>query len=251
MPKWLSVVNLSDPYDRKARLLPAVLCILPLLPASAALGGPVGEWIKLVLGGVGIGAVIAVGLSHAASACGNRVQKKLWPRWPSDSPTNRWLHPNEKKTSAQQRALWYDAIQRLLGIDLKAAVETDKKQEIEAAINDAVAALRNLFWKRAEAERLHMHNVDYGFARNLTGMFPIWGSFLVGSAAACWWTYWNLDPHALLWAVVATVLALVLLPIGVWVLPAYVRAKATYYAESFFATLMAVDKASSPRPVAT
>ena len=247
MPKWLSVVNLSDAYERKARLLPAVLCVLPLLPTSAALGGPVLEWIKLELGGVGLGAVIAVGLSHAASACGNRLQQKLWPRWPNDSPTNRWLYPAEKKTSEQQRELWYGAIHRLVGIDLKAAAATEKKQEIEAAVNGSVAALRNLFWNRPEAERLRMQNVDYGFARNLTGMFPIWGSLLLASAVACWVTYWKFDEHALLWAVVATVLALVLLPIGYWVLPAYVRTKASYYAESFFATLMAVDQAERQR----
>jgi hypothetical protein len=136
-------------------------------------------------------------------------------------------------------------------IDLRAAVQTDKKQEIEAAINDAVAGLRNLFWNRPEAERLRMQNVDYGFARNLTGMFPIWGSFLVASAVACWLTYWKVDERAVLWAVVATVLALVLLPIGFLVLPGYVRAKATYYAESFFATLVAVDKANQQPPAPT
>jgi hypothetical protein len=45
----------------------------------------------------------------------------------------------------------------------------------------------------------------------------------------------------LLWAIVSTILALTLLPIGIWVLPDYVRRKATYYAESFFGTLRAID----------
>ena len=31
--KWRSYANLSDHYDRKARFLPAVLSVLPLLPA--------------------------------------------------------------------------------------------------------------------------------------------------------------------------------------------------------------------------
>jgi hypothetical protein len=46
-----------------------------------------------------------------------------------------------------------------------------------------------------------------------------------------------------LWAVVSTLLALVLVPVALWVLPGYVRTKATYYAESFFGTLRAVDQA--------
>lgn len=241
MPKWLSFANLSDHYERKARLLPAILCVLALLPASAALGGPFLEWVKLVLGGVGIGSIVAVGLSHMASAMGNRLQEKLWPRWPHDSPTNRWLHPDEHRTSTQQRELWYGAVKRLVGVDIGAAVAAG--EEVEATINDAVFALRNLFWQRPEAERLRMHNVDYGFARNLTGLRSIWVGFLLLSAASCWFAYFVIGRDALLWAIVSTLLTLVLLPIALWVLPGYVRTKAKYYAESFFGTVWAVDEA--------
>ena len=240
---WLSYANLSDRYERKARFLPAVLSVLPLLPASAALGGPFLEWVKLVLGGVGIGTVIAVGLSHAASAMGNRLQESLWPRWPHDSPTNRWLHPGEERTSRQQRELWYGAVKRLVGIDIPAAVASG--EDVEATINDAVSALRSLFWERPEAGRLRMHNVDYGFARNLTGMRPIWVGFLLASTTACWVAYFVIDSDALLWTIVSTLLALVLVPVALWVLPGYVRTKATYYAESFFGTLRAVDQAQA------
>ena len=184
---WLSYANLSDHYERKARFLPAVLSVLPLLPASAALGGPFSEWVKLILGGGGIGAIVAVGLSHAASAMGNRLQVRLWQRWPHDSPTNRWLHPGETRTSKQQRELWYAATRRLVGIDIGEAVTSGN--EIEATINDAVSSLRSLFWERPEADRLRMHNVDYGFARNLTAMRPIWVGFTLASTVACWVAY--------------------------------------------------------------
>lgn len=53
----------------------------------------------------------------------------------------------------------------------------------------------------------------------------------------------EIDSNALLWTVVSTLLALVLIPMAFWVLPGYVRTKATYYAESFFGTLRAVDEA--------
>jgi hypothetical protein len=240
---WLDFANLSDEYERKARFLPAVLTALPLLPASAALGGPALEWGKLVLGGVGIGAIVAVGLSHAASAMGNRLQKQLWPRWPYDSPTNRRLHPADESVSRQQRELWYAAVKRLVGIDLAAAVESGV--EIDATIDNAVSALRNLFWDRAEASRLRLHNIDYGFARNLTGMRAIWVAFLVASAAACWIAYFAIDGSALLWSNVSTLLAIILVPTAFWILPGYVRAKAVHYAESFFGTLMAVDRAKA------
>ena len=240
---WLSYASLSDHYERKARFLPAVLSLVPLLPMSAALGGPLSEWLKLLLGGVGIGAVVAVGLSHAASAMGNRLQEKLWPRWPHDSPTNRWLHPSEERTSKQQRELWYAATRRLVGIDIGVAVTSGK--EVEATINDAVRNLRNHFSEHHETKRLRMHNVDYGFARNLTGMRPIWVVFVVVSTTACWFAHIVTDKDVLMWAVVSTLLAIMLVPLAFWVLPGYVRTKATYYAESFFGTLTAVDRVES------
>ena len=238
---WLSYANLSDQYERKARFLPAVLSLIPLLPASAAWGGPFVEWLKLVLGGAGIGAVVAVGLSHLASAMGNQIQATLWPRWPHDAPTNRWLHPDEGKASKQQRELWYASLKRLVGVDIRGAVASG--EEVEATINDAVSALRALLWDRTEAQRLRMHNVDYGFARNITGMRPIWMTFLVAGTAGCWVSYFVVGDEALLWAIVSTVLAMVLIPIGVWVLPDYVRTRAVYYAESFFGALTSLDRA--------
>lgn len=242
---WLDYANLSDHYERKARFLPAVLSVLPLLPVAAAWGSPFIGWIELVLGGAGIGAVVASGLSHVASAMGNRLQNELWPCWPHDSPTNRWLHPSEERISGQQRELWYAAVKRLVGIDIAAAVAAG--DQVEAVINDAVASLRNLFWKRPEAERLRLHDVDYGFARNLTGMRPIWMGFLLVGTVACWLSYILFGADALMSALVSTLLSLIFVPVGIWVLPGYVRTKATYYAESFFGTLRATDEAQPSR----
>src|SRR5690606_13686371 len=91
----LSYLNLSSQYERKARLLPGLLCAMALAPVGAAYGTPLGDWIALVATGLGLWAVCGVGLSHLASAAGNRYQEKLWPRWPYDAPTNRWLHPED------------------------------------------------------------------------------------------------------------------------------------------------------------
>ena len=120
-------------------------------------------------------------------------------------------------------------------------------EEVEATINDAVSALRNLFWKRSEAERLRMHNIDYGFARNLTGMRPIWVWFTLASTTACWIAYSVSDKDVLMWAIVSTLLTLMLVSFAFWILPGYVRTKATYYAESFFGTLTAVDRVHTKR----
>ena len=92
-----------------------------------------------------------------------------------------------------------------------------------------------------------MHNIDYGFARNLTGMRAIWVGFTLASTTAYWIAYFLADKDVLMWAIVSTLLALMLIPLAFWVLPGYVRTKATYYAESFFGTLTAVDRVHTKR----
>lgn len=247
---WLSYLKLSDAYDRKARFVPGLLAMLPLLPAAAAYQVGAQHWTAAVVSDVGLGAVIAVALSHLSSAFGNRLQRRLWPDWPHDAPTNEWLQPGSKMTSAQQRQLWYEALREITGLDLAHATAAGPPRETTRAINDAVGRLRNMLWQAPEGERLRLHNADYGFARNLTGLRLLWIPFSLGSMLSCWAGFFWLD-HALLWAVVSTIVAAAIVPIGLFVLPTYVRDKARHYAESFFAALMAFHSARGTADAST
>jgi len=239
---WLNYVNLSDDYERKARFLPAVLSLLPLLPLAPALGIPTSAWLGALLGGTGIAAVLSVGLSHLSSALGNRFQKHMWPRWPHDAPTNRWLNPDDSSRSAQQRAVWYAAIKRLTNLDIEAAAAADDCIELEAVINDAVAELRNRLWDSEHAKRLKIHNCDYGFARNLTGLRLVWLPLSLVSAAATWIAHLHASAE-LVWPVIATAIAALGFVFAFGVLPDYVRRKADHYAETFFAAALDLDRA--------
>jgi hypothetical protein len=194
---------------------------------------------------VGLAAAIAVLLSYLASAFGNRFQLALWPDWPHDSPTHRWLQPGNEEVSRQQRELWYEAIRALTGLDIAVAANQGTPDEVRRVINDAVAALRPRLSQGAEGERLRLHNTDFGFARNLTGLRVIWRPLTVSSSVGCWiglvWFH-----CALVWALVSTGLVLVALPVGWYVLPGYVRVKAHQYAESFFSALMVLRATTAP-----
>jgi len=246
---WLNFVNLSDHFERKARFLPAVCSFLPLLPVGTTFGTPILEWGELLIAGVGIGAVMAVALSHFASAFGNRLQAKLWPDWPHDAPTNKWLHPDEKSVSMQQKQRWYQAIKNLVQIDIQKAVAAGEPDELKATINDSVKALRSYIWKKPEAERTQLHNIDYNYARNLTGLRSVWTTFALGSLIGCWYAYiWN--NGSILWAIVSTVIAIGALVLAT-LLPSYVRKKAHYYAESFFAAVVTLSDSRSQHPIKT
>ena len=233
---WLRYFNLSDPYERKARFIPAVLSVLPLFPIAGAFGisflGP----LNFLLAGVGLAAVLAVLASHIASAFGNRLQERMWPDWPHDSPTNRFLQPDDESISKQQKLRWYQAIKELLNLDIAQAVEEGDNNEVRAVINDAVRELRNRLWKSPVGERVNLHNNDYGFARNFTGFRCVWLSLALVSLVGCWVKYgWH--GGSIFWAIVSTAIAIGTLVLA-YILPNYVRQKANHYAESFFAAVV-------------
>jgi hypothetical protein len=235
----LSYLNLSDEYERKTRFIPAVLTIAAFVPAAIALSLPYETWLTSLFAGVGMAAAFSVAISHIASAMGNRLQRQLWPRWPHDAPTNRWLHPVDASRSSQQKQLWYDAIRRLTNLDIFPL--TDDPQ-LEAVINDAVVQIRTRLWKSGHADRLRVHNSDYGFARNLTGLRSVWIFGLLVSTTVCWLKTYR-GELSIAWPLATTLLLIAGVAFAYFVLPNYVRQKADQYAESFFGSLTNLDAA--------
>lgn len=238
--EWLSYFNLSDYYERKARFLPGLLSVMVLIPVSAAFEWPLITWLNLLIAGVGSVAAISVGISHLASAAGNRLQEKLWPRWPYDAPTNAWLHPDDNSRSSQQKVAWYASIKRLTGLDVPASIN-HSGNEIESLINDAVSTLRYRLRNSEYADRLAIHNTDYGFARNFTGLRPIWFIFSVLSCGGCWYAY-LMGKGQFIWGIVSSMILFLSFILAFFILPRYVQQRARHYAESFFGALVEYDR---------
>lgn len=227
--------KLMDRYEIKARLFPALLACLPIAPGLAALGATGLDWAsKLALEG-GIAAVCLVGLSYLASAAGNRYQRRLWPRWPHDAPTNRWLHPDDTHLSTQQKLIHYKQILDIVDLDLQHASRTDDSTELENTINDAVRGLRTRFKSIENRSLLQIHNEDYGFARNFAGLATFWISFSMASSVLAWIAYIRTETD-LIWAVVATI-TLVLAIAVVSPLKRFVYQRAEQYADTFLGML--------------
>lgn len=231
----LSFFSLSDEYERKARFFPAILTIIFFLPAAFALGVPLIDWLTIVLTGVGISSIIAIGLSHLASAFGNRFQKILWPNWPYDSPTNMRLHPSNSIISIQQKQQWYAIIYKLTSLNVS-SIPIENNDEIETTINDAVTQIRTRVWKLPIADRLRLHNIDYGFARNLAGFRIVWLSGSTIVSIICWVAFFKMKAN-LNWCIISSLIAIIAYPLAFFILPDYVRIKANHYADSFFDVL--------------
>lgn len=233
--KALSYLNLSDSYERKARFAPSLLALFTFLPGAIVLSVPLLGWVTALVTGFSVAALVCVGMSHLASAMGNRFQRKLFPEWPFDSPTNLRLSPLDATCSKEQKQLWYDKIKAITGLTIQEA-PVDSRDELDNLINDAVTAVRTSFWKHPNADRLHTHNADYGFARNFAGLAPVWLSLSVVSCVICWGGVFVATSN-IGWAIVSTAVVVGLCLLDRFVMPDYVKAKAGHYADSFFNAL--------------
>ena len=198
--------------------------------SSAQLG-----WLTSLLTGGGLATACPVALAYFASAAGRHYERKLWPRWPYDAPTNHWLNPNDTTCSQQQKERWYAAIQKIIGIDIPSVAANGDQQELDRVINDAVRALRTFFRGKEGHSLLVIHNEDYGFARNLTGLRLVWLPLSVVSVVAAWLGY-AITGVGLFWGLMAIAILLMCLVL-LRSLPGYVRQRADRYAESFFGML--------------
>ena len=234
--------KLTDRYEVKARLLPAFLSSFSVAPIIGALGSEYWAWwAGLPIGG-GVSVACAIGLMYVASAAGRFYEKKLWPRWPLDAPTNRWLSPYDTSCSMLQKQLWYHAIERLVGLNIPKVAASDDDEETERVINDAVRNLRHIFRDSHSKGLLDVHNEDYGFARNLGGLYLFWIPASLICAISAWVLYFVFG-SGLIWGLGALLVVLFSMALYL-ILPWYVRQRADRYAESFFGTLIAIDRAN-------
>ena len=242
----LDLLKLTDRYERKARLLPALLSCLTVVPGMTALSSSFLGWIPSLSVGSGLAVVAAVGLTYGASAAGRQYERTLWPRWPYDAPTNRWLHPEDGSCSQEQKRLWHGAVKRLVKLDIAGAASLGDEKNLELIINDAVRTLRHQFRLTKASGLLATHNEDYGFARNLAGLRLFWLPTSIASSVAAWIVYITTGTGLALGIAALVTLAICL---GLlYALPAYVRQRAERYAESFFGTLVALDQENQQNP---
>ncbi len=238
MASALDLLSLSDRYERKARLVPGLITAVVFLPAIAVLSS---EAFGFVTSLSLVGAIGVMGgflLAYLASAFGRAYELRIWPRRPHDLPTNRWLHPSDETVSRQQKEHWYRTIKEQLGLDIPAAAAPGEAEQ-DRVINDAVRALRDKFRDVPTSRLLQVHNEDYGFVRNLTGLRIIWLPAAMVSLFLTWAAYVASDAP-LVWAIAATGIFAIAAVCHV-VLPPYVVDRSNRYAESFFGALSTLE----------
>lgn len=170
---WLSqVADKLDPYERKARIFPGLLVVLPLLVPVIAVFGPKNPLMTAVVGLIGgCGAIYAMG--SIARGRGKAVEERLVSKW-GGMPTTIMLRHRDRTLESSSRNAYHELFRTRLGITLPtAAEESANPDQADDAYKGAVRRLREATRGKTHSLLLK-ENIAYGFHRNMLGVRP-WG----------------------------------------------------------------------------
>jgi hypothetical protein len=165
------VAKVSDPYERPARLYPALLALLPLLALIMLLYGPKATAIT---GAVTV-AVSCGGLYLTTNLCrelGKRLEGKLYKEW-GGKPTTQLLRHRDTNIEAVTKLRYHAFLAGKIN-----AVFPDEEQETNnpAAADDVYQSGVRWLLNHTRPEDgkkfdlIFKENVAYGFRRNALGM---------------------------------------------------------------------------------
>lgn len=176
------VAKVTDPYERPARLYPALLALLPLLALVMLLYGPKAT---AVTGAVSV-AVSCGGLYLTTNLCrefGKRLEEKLYRRW-GGKPTTQLLRHRDTTIEAVTKRRYH----AFLAAKINEPFPTKDQEAANPAAADDVyqSGVRWLLnHTRPEDNKkfdlIFKENVAYGFRRNALGVKP----FALAMAVGC------------------------------------------------------------------
>lgn len=160
-----------DKYAMRARVIPALVVVLPVLAVGSALfPGGVAGWagISALLTWCGAGFV----MDQLGRDAGRRKQAALFEAWGGAPTTKRLRH--REATNTVSLARWH---QKLKGLMKTRTFPTAQDEAADPAAADTVydAAIAVLREKTRDTRRFPLvfrENCSYGFRRNLWGMKP-------------------------------------------------------------------------------
>lgn len=186
----------SDPYERVARLYPALLAILPLLIVqltTSVLGKPLATQLGALLAACGVTYLLA----NVSRMLGKAQENKLYQAWGGIPSTQMLRHKNDLiDPHTKQR---YHAF---LAQKIKAEFPTHENESGSPKNADDIyrAGVKWLLGKTRDKKKfalLFKENISYGFHRNGFGLR--WIGCLISMTAMVWLVIANQAYHAHAW----------------------------------------------------
>lgn len=173
--QWRAVcapVSWLDPYERKARLAPGLLVILPVVIVIAAAGLREQPMVAFI-GGLLVTTGFPVLLVNTVRDRGLKAQEDLAKQW-GGMPSTISLRHCGPPSEAERRAHWRANVIRVTGRGLPTAQDEEQDPDrSDSLYRAAIADLREMTRDRSRFPLVFEENRNFGFERNLLGLRPI------------------------------------------------------------------------------
>ena len=172
---------ISDPYERKARIYPALLVAFPVSLLGVILGVTESSWWPAV-SGVAIGSGFYVVAAQLGRHRGKAMEPELFSSWGGIPTTDRLRHRGP--TNQVRLARLHSQLEVITGLVLP--TEHDEESNPKAAddvYETAVHVLRGRTRNRQRFPLVFKELCNYGFRRNSLGLRS-WGIAVALAAAA-------------------------------------------------------------------
>lgn len=158
---------MADEYDRRARVYPALLAVLPLSLMGLIFGLTDAEWWKGVAG-VATASGFWVFAAQIGRHPGKKLEPSLWQTW-GGAPTTSMLRHREAQNPVRLKRL-HERVMTATGLPLPTAEEEKANPHAGDAVYEAAVA--ELIEQTRGDPLLLKENINYGFRRNMLGLRP-------------------------------------------------------------------------------
>lgn len=172
-----------DPYDRRARTLPALLCLLPPLVVLVLVYPASVSWHQALLA-----LLVWCGffflLSRIARDAGRRIQDDLFEAW-SGAPTTQLLRHRDRRLDAHTKQALHAKLSALTGVPMPTV---QQEQNDPSGADEAYRAASLWLIKRTRDTKrfalLFKENINFGFQRNALGLR--WAGVVIALLSIAW-----------------------------------------------------------------
>ena len=167
------VAKVTDPYDRQARLYPALLCVLPLLALVALYAPNVSALTRVVTIIASCGGLFLI--NNICRELGKRLEATLFQEW-GGKPTTQLLRHRDRIIDSITKCRYHAFLAGKINVQFP---NEEQEKSNPAAADDAYqsGARWLLDHTRPDAGKqfdlLFRDNIAYGFRRNALGVRPL------------------------------------------------------------------------------
>ncbi len=199
--------QIFDHYDRKARLAPALLALVPVLAVIFFYHGVTFDWSETLLSSLAVLGLFYL-LASTAREAGKRREGALFAEW-GGKPSTQLLRHGDRAIDPVTKARVHKFLSASIGVALPNQSEEKADREAADHIYESAANwLREATRDHCKYNLLFNENISYGFRRNGFGLRPL----AVLIALLCMFWVQTHSGFATAWA-----FEFRLMPVGGWI----------------------------------